>query len=242
MIAILSHLSAHAAADQRYFDRLQSWTGAVAHARLPVVEGNMLAMPAAEFQSRIRAFTRVGRSLPTNLLLQDFTSCQSSSERALPGTQDSKIRLRHGSFIFPDIDGDGEVVLKICQEQRKVQTALVQRHDSCLRRPRCVCYHVCNYNRQWKSMDEVTGTVLCLSPRFGWKHDFALSLQKVCWRRASVLGNARSEAIVNAPSQPEVMRAAKLLDLCRASLDLFGQDFLALRSLGNGLGVSLAFI
>lgn len=91
-------------------------------------------------------------------------------------------------------------------------------------------------------MDEVTGTVLCLSPRFGWKHDFALSLQKVCWRRASVLGNARSEAIVNAPSQPEVMRAAKLLDLCRASLDFFGQDFLAVRSLGNGLGVSLAFI
>lgn len=239
MIAILSHLSAHAAADQRYFDRLQSWTGAVAHARLPVVEGNMLAMPAAEFQSRIRAFTRVSEGLCQRICCCKISPLVSQAQR---GPCHSKIRLRHGSFIFPDIDGDGEVVLKICQEQRKVQTALVQRHDSCLRHPRCVCYHVCNYNRQWKSMDEVTGTVLCLSPRFGWKHDFALSLQKVCWRRASVLGNARSEAIVNAPSQPEVMRAAKLLDLCRASLDLFGQDFLAVRSLGNGLGVSLAFI
>ncbi len=177
----------------------------------------MLAKPGpcpAEFQSRIRAFTRVERSLPANLWLQDFTSCQSTSRKVLPGGEDIKMCLRHGSFIFADLYGDGEVVLKINQEQRKVQAALVQRQGCCLRHPRCVCYHVCHYKRQWKRMDEVTGTVLCLSPKLGWKHDFALSLQKVCWRRASVLGNARSEAITNGPLQPEVMRAAKLLDLC----------------------------
>ncbi len=38
-------------------------------------------------------------------------------------------------------------------------------------------------------MQDIKGFVICVTPRFGWKHDFTLPLSKVCWRRAELLGN-----------------------------------------------------
>lgn len=190
--AVQEHLVAHGKAARHYLARIATWEKSVRVERMPTFEEGMKARagPALpNFSSRIRAFTRVGAALPPATLLQQLACNSSSTMRALPSGEKDHMRLRRGSVVVETLSGDGQVIMAIDRTTKKVQVAHVEHCAGCPRHPRCVCYHVHQYQVQWKDMQDIKGFVICLTPRFGWKHDFTLPLSKVCWRRAELLGN-----------------------------------------------------
>ena len=68
------------------------------------------------------------------------------------------------------------------------------------------------------------GRVVCLCPRFGWKHDSALPLKKVCWRRATP--DAATTVLAH-PHSVEGGRAvpASALERCRSTDELECSDY-----------------
>lgn len=251
LAAITAHLHAHHCACQHYQKRMGRWLRLARVERQPVLLGKLKARagPAPlAFQSRIRAFQRTGEAIPADSML-DRLLFPGMAATALNSIEQSGVVLRRGSVVLPDADSDGLVILKIDNKKKMAQTALVSRNDQCARHPLCVCYHICeNIEQKWRKMTDIIQggrQVVCLCPRFGWKHDFSLPLSKVCWRRASP--DATKDIPQRAVRRPasnlvgdqvgpaddvSMRRCAKLLDLCRTSKDLECFEYEVLRCLG----------
>ena len=241
LAAIVKHLAGHKAASKHYTKRLNMWARRARTTRSPAIPGQLLAKHGpipAEFQSRIRAFTRASHRMPADELLEQFVKGSVGNAAELRGTAESKVAFRRGSVVLPDLESDGFVILKMDTCRKRVQTAVVRRDESCARHPKCVCYSIYQYEKMWRSMADVSkGQVVCLTPRFGWKHDFSLPLEKVCWRRAT------PDAVVNAapksgdrptpdPEEKNILRCARLLERCREDMALQCEDYVTLRYLG----------
>ena len=238
--AIVRHLAGHAAASKQYNQKMKAWAASAQVQRPPKIADNFLAREGPitlEFSSRVRAFTRIGHSLPAADFLQRLV-CGNSA--ALATLEKSSVKYRRGSVVLPDNTTDGFVILRIDHQRNMVETCAVQQTGSCARHPRCVCFHIDAYDKKWQRMVDVKGTVACLAPRFGWRRDFTLPLSKVCWRRADPRVTDGEEPAAEfggklpETDQPSVsiLRCAKLLELCRAEMQLQCSDYAILRCLG----------
>lgn len=239
-LAVLSHLAGHNAASKHYHEKMKAWAKTVGVEQRPVIAGNFLAREgpaAAEFSARVRAFTRNGQRMPAGEFLQHLV-CEHSD--GLASVEPSHVKYRKGSVVLPDPAGDGFVILRVDWQRKMVETGVVHRNDACARHPRCVCFTIDQYEKQWRHMKDIKGKVVCLAPRFGWKHDFTLDLSKVCWQRADPRASdgstddGPSEAVVEpGESSVTILRCAKLLQLCRVDMQLQPCDYPLLRFLGS---------
>lgn len=231
---IRRHLNAHKAAAEHYMCRMRNFQRRLRREKQPVLQHAMVAKPGPrqrEFQSRLRAFQRIQEMLPAGDLLQHMV--QSSNERLSVAVEHEKC-LRHGSVLLPPSKADGKVILKINTREKRVLTAKVEHNDQCSRHPKCLCYRICEHEQQWISMQEAKGcTVVCLTPRFGWRYDFTLPLSKVCWRLADVVGKVDEKiAALRAQlpcTQQASDRCAKLLNMCRATTSVSFEEWQAMR-------------
>lgn len=189
----------------------------------------------APFQGRLRAFHRTEQRMPTGDLLQHML--RTGNER-LPVAASEDKSLRPGSVLLRSLQqGDGKVILRINKAAKKFLAATVQRNTSCLRHPLCTCFTICEFDQEWMPLTAATDfLVVCLMPRFGWRHDFTVPLSKVCWRLADVLGHVNDKIAALKAQLPcgeqTSLRCSKMLEMCRESAAWRCEDWQTLRSLG----------
>lgn len=237
---IQQHLRCHGSAASHYWLRLAKYTTNLRMQRPPTLVGKMMAKTGPsppDFQSRLRAFQRTERRMSAGDLLQHML--HTSNERLPVAVEEDKC-LRSGSVLLHSMQSDGKVILQIRKRESKFLAAKVVRNQACARHPRCVCYTISDYEQEWMPMKAAEEClVVCLMPRFGWRHDFTLPLSKVCWRIADTVGNVNEKLAALRQQRPAgrqvSLRCGKMLEMCRESAAWRCEDWQALRCLGIGL-------
>eukprot|EP00439_Symbiodinium_sp_Y106_P063867 s1702_g9.t4 len=244
---IRQHLLAHDKAVSSLLRRVQTFQGRLRkHRQMPLL-GNSLQCTTddlpPDFASRVKAFQRVAGRVTPGQLIQQLCAGSTDFEQRLPAIDASDLLLRPGSVVLPAAGaGDGWCVLRLDARRSRVQMARVQRTEDCARHVHAVCFQIIYNDLQWKRLDDVHGHVITMVPRFGWRHDFSLPLEKVCWRRADFLGatedwwankrvKSSQKPSVSQPESRVLSRCNAVLESCQTAFRLTPQDCRQLREL-----------
>ena len=225
---IRQHLLAHDKAVSSLLRRVQTFQDRLRkHRQMPLL-GNSLQCTTddlpPDFASRTQAFQSVAARVTPGQLIQQLCAGSTDFEQRLPAIDATDLLLRPGSAALPAPGaGDGWCVLQLDTRRSRVHMAPVQRTEDCARHVHAVCFQIIYNDLQWKRLDDAHGHVITMFPRFGWRHDFSLPLERVRWRRADFLGATQdwwANKRVKSSQQPSVSQPeSRLLSRCNAALE-----------------------